>query len=100
MPHGPPHRASYEHPASSRLPLSRSSDAEGRTKASLDELLVAGYIEMAQSPFGAGVLFVEKHDKTLRLCVDYLRINAITVKDVYPTPRVDVSVDKVKGARF
>ena len=45
-------------------------------------------------------LFFEKHDKTLRLCVDYRRLNAITVKDAYPTPRVDVSIDKMKGARF
>ena len=54
----------------------------------------------AQSPFGAGVLFVEKHDKTLRLCVDYRRLNAITVKDVYPTQRVDMSIDKLNGSRF
>ena len=46
------------------------------------------------------MLFVEKHDKALRLCVDYLRLNAITVKDVYPTPRVDVSIDKMKGAKY
>ena len=55
---------------------------------------------IAQSPFGAGVLFVEKHDKRLRICVDYRRLKAITVKDVYPTPRVDVSIDKMKGASY
>ena len=66
----------------------------------IDGLLAAGHIERAQSPFGAVVLFVEKHDKSLRLCVDYGRLNAITVKDVYPTPRVAVSIDKMKGARF
>ena len=46
------------------------------------------------------MLFVEKHDKSLRLCLDYRRLNAITVKDVCPTPRVDVSIDKMKGAGF
>ena len=46
------------------------------------------------------MLFVEKHDKSLRLCVDYRSLNAITVKDVYPTPRVDVSIDKMKGAQY
>ena len=69
-------------------------------KRHIDELLAEGHIKMAQSPFGAGVLFVEKHDKTLRLCVDYRRLNTITVNDVYPTPLVDVSFYKMKRARF
>ena len=47
-----------------------------------------------------GSCVVEKHDKMLRLCVDHRRLNAITVKDVYPTPRMDISIDKMKGARF
>ena len=55
---------------------------------------------MAQSQFGAGVLFVEKHDKSLCLCVDYRRLNAITVKNVYPIPRVEVSIDKMNGAKY
>ena len=79
-----------------RVPLTQNAEL----KRQIDELLAAGHTEMAQSPFGAGVVFVEKHDKTLRLCVDYRRLNAITVKDVYTTPPVDVSIDKMKGARF
>ena len=79
-----------------RVPLTQKEEL----KRQIDELLASGHIERAQSPFGAGVLFVEKHDKTLRLCVDYRRLNAITVKDVYPTPRVDDSIDKMKNARF
>ena len=46
------------------------------------------------------MLFVEKHDKTLRLCVGYRRLNAITIKDVYPTPRVDTAIDIMKDSRF
>ena len=79
-----------------RVPLTQKAEL----KRQIDELLAAGHIKRAQSPFGAGVLFVEKHDKSLRLCVDYRRLNAITVKDVYPTPRVDVSIDKMKGAQY
>ena len=79
-----------------RVPLTQKEEL----KRQIDELLASGHIERAQSPFGAGVLFVEKHDKTLRLCVDYRRLNAITVKDVYRTPRVDDSIDKMKHARF
>ena len=46
------------------------------------------------------MLFVDKHDKTLRLCVDYRRLNAITIKDVYPTSRVDTAIDSMKDSRF
>ena len=73
---------------------------KGELKRQIDELLAAGHIERAESPFGAGVLLVEKHDKTLSLCVDYRRLNTITVKDVYPTPRVDDSIDMIKRAGF
>ena len=69
-------------------------------KRQIDELFAAGNIERAQSPFVDGVLFVEKHDKALCLCVDYRRLNAITIKDVYPTPRVDTAIDSVKDSRF
>ena len=73
-----------------RVPLTHETEL----KRQLDELLAAGHIERAQSPFGAGVLFVEEHDKLLRLCVDYRRLSARTVKEVYPTPRVDSLLTK------
>ena len=86
----PPRHCLYRVPLTQKVELKRH----------IYELLAAGHIERAQSPFGAGVLFVEKHDESLRLCVDYRRLNAITVKDVYPTPRVDVSIYKMKGAQY
>ena len=68
-----------------RVPLTQKEEL----KRQIDEPLASGHIERAQFPFGAGVLFVEKHAKTLCIFVDYRRPNAIIVKDVYPTPRVD-----------
>ena len=50
-----------------RVPLTGKAEL----KRQIDEPLAAGHIERAQSPFGAGFLFVEKHDKTLRHCADY-----------------------------
>ena len=79
-----------------KVPLTQKEEL----KRQIDEFLALGQIERAHSPIGAGVLFVEKHDKTLRLCVDCRRLNATTVKDVYPAPRVDDSIDKMANARF
>jgi transposase InsO family protein len=64
----------------------------------LKELLEKGYIRPSLSPFGAPVLFAKKHDGTLRLCIDYRRLNAVTVKNKYPLPRIDDLLDQLQGA--
>jgi len=43
-------------------------------------------IRRSSSPIGAPILFVPKPDGTLRLCVDYRRLNKITIKNIYPLP--------------
>ena len=49
-------------------------------KKQLQELLDKGFIQPSMSPWGAPVLFVKKKDGTLRLCVDYRKLNQATVK--------------------
>jgi hypothetical protein len=44
-------------------------------------------------------LFVKKKDESLRLCVDYRPLNAMTIKNKYPLPRIDVLFDQLVGAR-
>ena len=45
------------------------------------------------------VLFVKKKDGTLRLCIDYRKLNQVTVKNKYPLPRVDDLFDQLQGAQ-
>jgi hypothetical protein len=45
------------------------------------------------------VLFVEKKDKELCLCVDYRPLNAVTIKNKYPIPRIDILFDQLAGAQ-
>jgi hypothetical protein len=42
---------------------------------------------------------VKKKDGTLRLCIDYRRLNKVTVKNIYPLPRIDDLFDQLKGAK-
>ncbi|GBG84166.1 hypothetical protein CBR_g38140 [Chara braunii] len=66
----------------------------------LDELLEKGWIRPSSSPFGAPVLFVPKKEGELRMCIDYRGLNAITVKNVEPLPRIDDLLDRVQGCKY
>ena len=73
-------------------------EEEVELRLQIDEYLVHGWIEPAQSAFGAGVLFAKKHDATKRMCVDYRRLNDLTQKVVCPMPRIDECIDHVLEA--
>jgi hypothetical protein len=62
-------------------------------KKQLQELLDKGYIRPSSSPWGCPTLFVKKKDGRPRLCVDYRPLNAVTIKNKYPLPRIDVLFD-------
>ena len=66
----------------------------------LDHLLNIGFIRLSTSPWGAPVLFVKKHDETLRLYTDYRGLNRVTVKNKYPLPRIDDLFDQMRGSKY
>ncbi len=66
----------------------------------IKEGIESGAIRPSTSPFGAPVLFVVKKDGTLRMCVDYRRLNNATIKNKYPLPRIDDLLDRLNGARY
>lgn len=62
--------------------------------------LAKGWIRESKSPAGAPILFVPKKDGSLRLCVDYRGLNAITVKNRYPLPLIGETLDRLAGAKI
>lgn len=64
----------------------------------IKEYLEKGWIRPSSSPYGAAVLFVQKKDGSLRMCVDYRGLNKVTIKDRFPLPRIDDLIDKLHGA--
>uniref|UniRef100_A0A8R7PVK4 Transposon Ty3-I Gag-Pol polyprotein n=1 Tax=Triticum urartu TaxID=4572 RepID=A0A8R7PVK4_TRIUA len=57
-------------------------------------MLDTGVITHFVSPYAAHVLLVKKKDGTWRFCVDYRRLNDITVKNKFPLPVVDELLDE------
>jgi len=58
-------------------------------KKQIEELLEKQFIRPSVSPWGAPVLLVKKKDGSSRLCVDYKKLNKLTIKNKYPLPRID-----------
>ncbi|GBG71810.1 hypothetical protein CBR_g9219 [Chara braunii] len=69
-------------------------------RAQLDDFLDKGWIRPSSSPYGAPVLFVQKKNKDLRLCIDYRKLNAQTIKNAGPLPRIDDLLERLGGAKF
>ena len=66
----------------------------------LDDALAKGWIKHSISPAGAPILFVQKKDGSLRLCVDYRGLNAVTIKNRHPLPLIMETLDRLQGAKW
>jgi RNase H-like domain found in reverse transcriptase/Reverse transcriptase (RNA-dependent DNA polymerase)/Integrase zinc binding domain/Chromo (CHRromatin Organisation MOdifier) domain len=82
-------------------PIYQLSEKElGVLKDYIEENLKKGFIRPSNSPAGSPILFVPKKDGTLRLCVDYRKLNNITIKDRYALPLVPELQDRLCEARI
>jgi hypothetical protein len=80
-------------------PLYRMSPAElAEVKRQLTDLVDKGWIRPSESAFGAPILFVRKKDGSLRMCIDYRRLNAVTKKNRTPLPRIEELLDIISGS--
>ena len=83
-----------------RGPLRQSGVPFKKEEACVTEMLTGGQIEPSDSPWSAPVVLVTKKDGGTRFCVDYRRLNLATVKDAYPLPRIDDTLDMLAGKRW
>ncbi len=58
-----------------------------------------GILEPSSAPWSSNVVLVRKDGKC-RMAVDYRRLNAVTIKDVYPMPKIQALTDSLTGSRF
>ena len=73
----------------SRAPYKTAPMKLKELKSQLQKLIDKGFIRPSVSPWGGPILFVKKKYDTLRMCIDYLQINKVTVKNRYSLPRIE-----------
>ena len=89
--HGPPLRQPYR----------RQNPAVRREEmAQVQQMLSSNVIRPSNSPWASPVVMVRKKDGSLRFCVDFRQLNAATVKDAHPLPRIDDLLDALHGAKW
>eukprot|EP00731_Ephydatia_muelleri_P029484 Em0021g7a len=88
--------ASPIHQLPRRVPQARREEV----RRLLREMLDNGVIEPSDSSWSSPVVLAKKKDGSLRFCVDYRKVNAVTRKDAYPLPRVDDTLDTLGGSKF
>ncbi|KAJ8041080.1 hypothetical protein HOLleu_11795 [Holothuria leucospilota] len=83
-----------QHPR--RVPIYKQAAADEEIK----KMLCSGVITPSQSPWSSPIVLVRKKDGSIRLCVDYRKLNEVTIKDAYPIPRIEDSLDSLCGSRW
>ena len=82
-------------------PLYNLSDSEQKiVEKYVKDMLDKGLIRPSKSPCGATILFARKKDGSLQLCVDYRKLNQMTVKNVYPLPLIDELLDRLNSSKI
>lgn len=64
----------------------------------VQQLLSQNIIEESCSPWSSPVVLVRKKDGSYRFCIDYRKVNAVTIKDSYPLPRPADALESLSGA--
>lgn len=72
--------------------------APSKLKEHLKDLLDKGFIRSSVSPWGSPILFVQKKDDSLRMCIDYRQLNKVIIKNKYPLTRSDELFDQLQSA--
>ena len=66
----------------------------------IEDMQAQGIVQPSSSPWASPVVLVPKKDGTVRFCIDYRRLNAVSRKDVYPLPRIEDILSTLGEAKY
>ena len=79
-----------------RIPLTKKDAAY----AEIHKMIETDVIIPSQSPWSSPIVLAMKPDGSIRFCVDYRKLNDITKKDAYPLPRINDTLDLLRGSSW
>lgn len=69
-------------------------------KKHLQELLDSGVIRESESPFASPIVVVRKKNGSVRLCIDFRKLNSQTIKDAYALPNLEEVFSLLNGSKW
>lgn len=72
----------------------------GALKEEIRVMLALGVIEASESEWSSPIVIVPKKDGSLRVCIDFRKLNAISFFDAYPMPRIEDLLEKIGQANY
>ena len=86
--------------ACNRKPYRMSQDQKEALQKELDKFIKREWLRPSHSEWATLALVVPKKDGTMRVCIDYRDLNAVSLMDAYPLPRIDDLLNKLAKARW
>ena len=71
-----------------------------KINALISDMLKHKIISKSNSPWASPIVLIKKKDGTDRFCIDYRKLNKITVKDNYPVPLIEETIDSLEGSKY
>ena len=66
----------------------------------IDNMHQKDIIQPSKNPWASAIVMVKEKDGSSRFCLDYRKLNDVTIKDAYPLPRIDESLDQLAGSTW
>ncbi|GET65667.1 hypothetical protein PTSG_12973 [Rhizophagus irregularis DAOM 181602=DAOM 197198] len=79
----------------------KENDEKGKfIRKEVDEMLKLGKIRESRSPWSSPVTLAGKKSGNYRFCIDYRKLNKVTITDAYPLPRIDEQLERISSGRW